>query len=280
MKAAALCLACLLWLGAAPLARAVELADAVPGHPGLTYFDLVKLLAKDLDRDGAATRGAVVPFTHIEGKDQTGEPPEAIALDSTDIDAMAIPGDDSRLLLLVDLGAQEGFVAHAALLGLFSLASAPKLLGVVEVGMAETTVFARKTKPIMMAPRTPLILLDSEHDNADESFVVTQMIFIRDDRFQLIGSFSIFDEKQCAYTRIENPSFAVQPGSGAYPTLSVAVRLRVTLTGETGCSETEKAPRARAATYQAVYRWDPQAQRFATQSTQLQGLAKENEKSP
>jgi hypothetical protein len=276
-------LACLFWLSAAPSALAVELDQTVPGHAGLTYFDLAKILVTDLAPpvDGEAAVGrAVVAFTHIEGKAQTGEPPETIALDSTDVDAMEIPGDSSRILVLVDLGQQEGFVAHAELLGLLSLAPAPKLLDVVEVGMAESTEFGQKTKPIMLAARTPLILIANEHDNADESFVTTEMIFVRGDRFQLIGSFGTFDEKQCAYTRMEDPSFAILPGAGPYPALNVLVRLRVTPTHQTGCGEGEKAPRARAATYQAVYRWDPGAQRFVTRSAQLKTLARENEQSP
>jgi hypothetical protein len=283
MKRRLLSLACLLWLGAARSALAADLNESIPGHAGLTYFDLAKLLVTDLARraEGEGAVGhAVAPFTHIEGKGQTGEPPETINLDSTDVDAMEIPGDPSRILFLVDLGQQEGFVAHAELLGLISLIPAPKLIDVVEVGMAESTAFGQKTQPIMLAARTPLILIANEHDNADESFVTTEMIFVRGDRFQLIGDFGTFDEKQCAYTRSESPSLAIFADRGAYPALHVAVRARITPTGVEGCGEQEKAPRARTTTYQAIYRWDAGAQRFETRSAQLKMLAKENEHSP
>jgi hypothetical protein len=283
MKRRLLSLACLFWLGAARSALAVDLDENVPGHAGLTYFDLAKLLVTDLapGAEGAGAVGhAVVPFTHIEGRTQTGEPPETINLNSTDVEAMDIPGDPSRILLLVDLGQQEGFVAHAELLGLISLTTAPKLIDVVEVGMAESTAFGQKTKPIMLAARTPLILIANEHDNSDESFVTTEMIFVRADRFQLIGAFATFDEKQCAYTRSEDPSLAIFADRGAYPALHVAVRARIDPTGVEGCGEQEKAPRARTTNYQAVYRWDSQARRFVTRSAQLKMLAGENEHSP
>lgn len=278
-----LSLACLFWLGAARSALAVDLNESIPSHAGLTYFDLAKLLVTDL-APGAEGEGAlghaVVPFTHIEGKTQTGEPPETINLNSTDVDAMEIPGDPSRILLLVDLGQQEGFVAHAELLGLISLIPAPKLIDVVEVGMAESTAFGQKTKPIMLAARTPLILIANEHDNADKSSVLTEMMFVRANRFQLIGEFATFDEKQCAYTRSEDPSLSIFADRGAYPALHVAVRARIAPTGVEGCGEQEKAPRARTTSYQAIYRWNSATQRFETRSAQLKMLAGENEHSP
>ena len=285
MKASALCLAFALWLCGAPVAGAVELRATVPGHPGLTYFDLAKRVVTDLGRPGKIDGGLldvavghkVVPFTHIEGKGATGEPADTIKLDTSDIDAMAIPGDPSRIVLLVDLGVQEGFVAHAALLALFSLAPAPRLLDVVEVGRLEFTGFVQR-KPVMLAPATPLILIASEHDVADEDANGMEMIFIRSDRFQFIGAFLTRDEKLCTVKRMEPWSVSAVPGAGPYAAIDVSVRESVTVTGEEGCGDQEKPPRARAKTYRAIYRWDQSAQRFTTQSTELKQLLQENDK--
>jgi hypothetical protein len=153
MRPSVLRFACLFWLCGAP-AGAVEFKEAIPGHPSLTYYDLAKRLVTDLGRPRkeaalvVAEGHKVMAFTHIEGKSQTGEPPQTIKLDFSDLDAMEIPGDVSRFVFLVDLGPQEGFVAHAELLALFSLAPALKLLDVVEVGSAESTALAEKAKPV------------------------------------------------------------------------------------------------------------------------------------
>ncbi|WP_158814802.1 hypothetical protein [Methylocapsa sp. S129] len=280
MKVAARCLASLLWLAGAPVAGAAELGETIPGHPGLTYFDMAKLLVTDLDPSGDGAEHAIVPFTHIEGKDSTVEAQQDVTLDASDIDAMAIPGDPSRIVVLVDLGHQEGFVAHAELLALFSLAPAPRLLDVVEVGTAESIGFAQKEKPAMLAARAPLILIDSEHDDADLSLSSVEMIFIRGDRFQFIGAFSTFDEKLCSYNQMEPWSVGIVPTSGAYPAIHVSVQERIAATGAEGCGDQQKTPRSRVTTYQANYRWDPRALRFTTPSTQLKQLARENDKAP
>jgi hypothetical protein len=289
MKPAAPGLACLLWLCAAPAVAAgavLQLGDAIPGHPGLTYYDLAKRLVTDLgpprkEAELVVAEGQkVIPFTHIEGKDRTGAPPQDISLNFSDVDAMNLPGDESRLLFLVDLGPEEEAVGHAELLGLFSLVPALKLLDVVEVGSAESTGFAQKSKPPMLAKRTPLLLIDSEHDNADESTTSTEMIFIRDNRFQFIGSFTTFDEKQCAYRRMETPSYGILPGGGPFPAIRVAVEERVTPTGEQGCGSGQASPKARVSTYAATYRWDARARRYASQSTEMKRLEEDNGRYP
>jgi hypothetical protein len=41
----------ILWLASAALADTVELTDVLPGHPGVTYFDLMKLIVTDIEVD-------------------------------------------------------------------------------------------------------------------------------------------------------------------------------------------------------------------------------------
>jgi hypothetical protein len=268
----------LFWLGGATGVGAAGLDAAIPGHPGVTAFDLARLVVTDLavDEDGDGVGHTTVPFAHIQGKDQTGAPPETINLDGSKLDSMAIPGDPSRILVLVDLGPQDGFVADAELLALIALAPAPRLLDVVEVGMDRVTVFGDKATPVMLAPRVPLILIESGHDDSDQDFTTIEMMFIRGDRFQWIGGFSTLDEQVCGYKRLEPWFVWALPGAGPYPALHVSVVERVTLTGGNGCGD-QKAPRPRVTTYQANYRWDARARRFTTQSTEMPRLAKENE---
>jgi hypothetical protein len=269
----------LFWLGGAPAAGAAGLDAAIPGHPGVTAFDLMKLVVTDLarDDDGGAVGHTIVPFTHIQGKDQAGAPPETIDLDGSKFDTMAISGDPSRILLLVDLGPQDGFVADAELLALIALAPKPRLLDVVEVGMDRVTVFGDKAKPVMLAPRVPLILIESGHDDSDQDFTAIEMMFIRNDRFQWIGGFSTLDEQVCGYKRLEPWFVWALPDAGPYPALHVSVVERVMLTGGNGCGD-QIAPRPRVTSYLANYRWDRNAQRFVTQSSDMRRLAKENEK--
>ena len=277
MKARALWLAFLIICAARPSA-ADDFAAPVSGHAGVTDFDLLKLLVADLKATGKdeAVGHKVVPFQHIEGKDSTGEPSQEIKLRPLDVATMKIPGDDSRIVLLVDIGQQEGFVAEANLLALFSLTPTPKLLDVVEVGQDRTTVFVEKSRPLMLAPKTPLILVESGHNDSDEDFTSTEMIFVRDDRFQLIDAFSTLDVQLCAYKHTQTPSYAVVPDAGPYAALHVSVLQRVSPSHE-NCGQDRARPR-RVATYQAIYRWDDRRQAFVTLSRQLKDLGKENAK--
>ena len=275
MKVPACCLAVSLWLCAALPAGAADLGAAIPGHAGLTYFALMKRVVTDLvpgGKDGAVGH-QVIAFRHIDGKDAKGDPPETITLPSVDV--MNIPGDDDRIILLADLGRSEGFVANAQLLALFALAPAPRLLDVVEVVTDRLTGFLDQ-KPMMLAPRTPLILVYNSHSNSDQSYENTKMIFIRGDRFQQIDDVFALGDAGCSYRRTQEASFAALPVPGRYNAFRVSVEERVALTGE-DCGE-EKPPRPHVARYEAIYRWDERREKFTTQSTQLDRLAKQNAK--
>lgn len=275
MKAAALAFGCLIWLCASP-ARPSDLDEPVPGHPGLVYLDLIRLVVIDLGplgKDGAVGR-KVVPFAHIDGEDAKIEPPDPINLQS--VEAMAIPGDESRIITLADLGSSEGQVGDAELLALFALSPAPKLLDVVEVGTDSFTGFS-DAKGGMLASRTPLILIYSTHGNSNQSYLSTKMMFVRGDRLQLIDGIFTFSDEYCSYARKQEPSFATLPGPGPYRAVRVVVRETVAATGAQ-CNDEKKAPRPHASVYQATYRWDAQRERFATQSKELDRLAAEGAK--
>jgi hypothetical protein len=70
------------------------------GHPGVTAFDLARLVVTDLKPDGKGGAGghAVVRFRHIEGKDMLAPPLDDIALGDDAVEVRAIPGESDRLL--------------------------------------------------------------------------------------------------------------------------------------------------------------------------------------
>lgn len=270
MRRFALLLGLLVWLCSALPAAASELDEKVPGHPGLTYFDLMKLVVTDLAPD---TKGGeeLVPFRHIEGKDSKTAVPDAPSIES--LDAISMPGDRSRLVVLADLGHTDEDVAEVALLCLFALDPSPKLLDVVEVGNDRFTGFMSKSPP-MLAPGAPLILIVSGHNNSNQSYQSTEMIFIRHERFSLIDNLFLFGESFCAFERTQAPSFATLPDRGPYRAIHVAVQ-QVTKRSGVDCGH-EKSPPAGRKTYQATYRWDARKLDFVASSHELDTLSKAN----
>jgi hypothetical protein len=255
--------------------HAAALRDHVPGHRDLTYFDLMKHVVTDLapHGTGGATGSDIVPFTHIEGKHATAAPADD-PVDFDHVDVMAIPGDPEHLILRTDLGPSDGNVEEAELLSLFVLAPRVRLLDVVEVGNDRFTGFS-EGNPQLLAPRTPLILIESSHSNSDQSYQTTEMIFIRGGRFRLIDTVATFGERSCAAERTQTPSVTTMADNRPYRAIHLVVRSQVKPTGE-DCGD-ETMPRARNARYQATYRWDARRQKFVTRSDALNRLAIQNE---
>jgi len=266
----------LVWLCGAGLTRAADLGDAVAGHAGLTYFDLMKRVVTDLApaSSGGWTGHAPVALQHIEGKDAKADSQKTVTINSVGV--MPIPGAPNRIVLLADLGPSEGDVADANALALFALEPEPRLLDVVEVGSDRDVGFAGD-KPAMLAPRAPLILISSEHDNSNQSYQSTEMIFIRHDRFQRIDSVFAFGDAACSYRRTQTPAFTTLASPGSYRALQVTIREKVTVSGE-DCGEDDKPPAPHTSVYQATYRWDARRGRFVTRSSELNRLADEDQK--
>jgi hypothetical protein len=270
MKRTILLTGCLAALANA--ASAADLTDAVPGHPGVTAFDLAKLVVTDLvtSPDGA-TGHKMVGLRHIEGKDMLAPPEDPVVLGVPPIDMAAVPGRADRVLALIDLGGSDGNVEEAAALALVGFDPKPKLLDVVEVGNDRWTAMDTDHMQVLAAG-SPLIVVDSGHWNSNESYDSTDLIFLRGDRFQLIDTMFTFNESFCAYDRAEEPTYRTIAGPGAYRALEVSVKETVKLTGEDGCTD-QKPPPAGVHIYAGVYRWDPAKRRFVVHSKALDTLA-------
>lgn len=262
----------------AALASAATAVQAAPdlmaplaGHPGVTAFDLAKLVVTDLAvGDQGATGHAVVRFRHIEGKDQLAPPGDSVTIGDDAVEVRAIPGVTDRVLALIDLGPSEGNVEEAQVLGLFALTPKPRLLDLVEVGDDRWTGMA-DTLPLLAAG-APLIEIDSGHSDASVSFQDTDLVFVRGDRFQLIDTLFTHSESACAFQHTQQPSYRTAPASGPYRAVIVSVRDETTLS-HVDCGEDQGHPKAGVRIYAGTYAWDAARRRFVTRSTQLKALA-------
>jgi hypothetical protein len=276
-RVACLIVACLLsWTGAGR-AGLVEPSDAVPGHRGLTYFDLMKMVVTDLGPASAgagATGQQIVNYRHIEGKDSKTEPQDAVAIQS--LEPLEIHADGkARLVLMADLGPSDEAVAEFVLLALFDIAGKPKLLDVVEVGTDRLTGFA--DKPLLrLGGGSDLIRISSDHFNSNEDFVNTELIFVRHDRFQLVDAVYTFNVRTCTYRLTESPAVRTISDRGRrYRRIVLTIPEKVALL-EDDCGD-EKAPRPFERTFRATYRWNARRRTFVTTSSNLEKLVKQND---
>jgi hypothetical protein len=268
----------ILWLADAASAEIVELTDMLPGHPGVTYFDLMKLVVTDIEVDPPEppTAHTIVPYRHIEGAKARTEPAGPIAikyLEPLNIHA----GGPARLALMADLGDSDEAVAEFVLLALFDMTDEPKLLDVVEVGRDRLTGFGTPALT-PLGNGTDLINIDSDHFNSNEDFVVNELLFVRNDRFELVDSLFTFDVKMCAFSLTEEPSVSTRLARGErYRRILLNVReKREVMPDAASCDD--KPPRPFAQNYSTVYRWDAHRGRFVAISGNMKKLDAENDR--
>jgi hypothetical protein len=264
----------ILWLAGAASADIVELTDVLPGHPNVTYFDLMKLVVTDIEVDPPEppTAHTIVPYRHIEGAKARTEPAGPLAtkyLEPLNIHA----GGPARLALMADLGESDEAVAEFVLLALFDVTNKPKLLDVVEVGRDRLTGFSDH-------PLVPLghgIRIDSDHFNSDEDFVTTELLFVRNDRFRLVDSAFTFDVKSCTSVLTEQPEVATRPDrGGSYNLVLLSVEETQKLQPDAAdCNE--KPLRRFVRRFYTTYRWDARRGRFAAISGNMKKLDAEND---
>ena len=106
-------LAAFLSIAAAPAVadqdRLKNAGDAVPGHPGLTYADLIRQAVPDLapTADGRRFEGHFrAPPRPLAGEDFRGEPSQPAVLGFIE-DKRILVGGRKRIALLADLGGKE-----------------------------------------------------------------------------------------------------------------------------------------------------------------------------
>lgn len=269
-------------------AAALDPTDRVVGHPTVTYFDLVKQIVTDLDslpapglpRTGEPTAHTIVPYRHIEGEDAKTVPAGPVAIQL--LTAFTIRADGkSRLVLMADLGPSDEAVTEFTLLALFDMTDQPKLLDVVEVGTDRLTGFVGKPLPLGHGRKdgSDLIIIDSDHFNSNEDFVGTELVFVRRNRFRLIGSLFTFDVRMCASRRTQEPVITTGADSGRnYRRVHVAVREKVVLLPDRADCSGERVPRPFRRTYRATYRWNEAREKFEISASDLNRLDRENQR--
>jgi hypothetical protein len=279
-----LAVAAFLSFAGASRAGALDPTDHVPAHPAVTYLDLMKQVVTDLDdlpRHGEPTAHVIVPFRHIEGDKAKTDPAGPLAIQL--LTAVTLRADGKpRLALMADLGPSDGDVTEFTLLALFDMTGQPKLLDVVEVGTDRLTGFTdHPVLPLRQGSQhqSDLIVVDSDHFNSNEDFVGTELLFVRNDRFELVGSLFTFDAKLCASTRQQLPAITTQADAGRrYRQIRVAVRETLALQDDRmGCGD-EKVPHPFTRTYRETYRWNAHRGEFEISASDLRKLDRENAK--
>lgn len=262
---------------AATAVCAQDPSDAVPGHPGVTWLDLLEQKIPDLAWNAAnkdIEGHLAAPLPHAAGKTFQSDPPDSVVL--SDISERRIQaGGKPRIVIMADLGQAEGSAASTTLLALYDDAPTPRLLDAVDVGLDKDTGFDEHDV-LPLGPGDEALLTYSEHFNSNQTYSGRLLLFVRDDRFQLIADIFTLSDRYCGYERREAPALSTRPRSGAaYPEIDLTVTETLTRNDEDCDDDAVPAPYTRS--FRATYRWDAGKGRFDADETALEPLDKENQ---
>jgi hypothetical protein len=276
---AVLVLACVL----ATLAAATAIAgqdplknagDAVPGHPGLSYADLVRQAVPDLglNADDHRVEGHfTTPPRHLAGEVFRGEPLEPAVLGFIE-DKRILIGGRKRIALLADLGGKEGRIEGLALLMLFDdEGSTPKLLDAADVGIDKDTAFADQAV-LPLGPGDSALVTWSEHDAAGLTMGGYMIVSPVGDRLAMVAQVPLTSESLCSWKAIETARFATAPDpDGPLHRIEAIVTAKIGHTGQEDCND-ERHPAAATHIFDAAWRWNPVSRRFEPAASTLGGL--------
>ncbi|TPN89700.1 hypothetical protein FJ987_02215 [Mesorhizobium sp. CU2] len=252
-----------------------DFASAIPGHKDVTYLDLARMVIPDLasNADGFYHGGLPIEMRHIEGPDGGGSPPETSSLPNAAVLPIKAAGKD-RLTMLFDLGDSPDSAEGYAVLALYDLTGKPALLDAVNVAVDRSTYF-RDPNKLSIGAGDDILITMSTHFNSSQGYVITPLIMVRNDKFELIDMIYTFDERLCTYSRKQDIAFKTIADGQPHAAIKVTVTDATIPSGES-CDEAP--PKASAEHISTTYRWDKKASRYVANSDALKRLSAENEK--
>lgn len=251
----------------------IELTSQVPGHAGLSYFDLVRQVIPDLMRDEAGAIGhRAVTLRHIAGDGFGGSIPDPIKIGVL----RALPFESegkARIALLIDIGRIDDFSEQPVILAVFDTTGRmPFLLDAVDVGLDRVTSFAEPTL-VRIGEGDDAIMTTSQHSNAGENYTRTALIFLRDGKLRLIDRFLAYSIRTCTLQATQAFSFKGVPWASNTPYYEITVIMSdIGTPPEERCDDDRTLPASYTRTATVVYRWDAGKALFSADSDAVQRL--------
>lgn len=260
-------------LGAETSPLPSDINTAVPGHPGLVYFDLLRQLVPDLEANETMASGSEIgPIAHVMGpfmgSDGLAKVPERITFGSFQTRIGQFEGEQ-RILILTELGAGDVQNAPTVLLA-FSDDDKPKLLDAMDVALSNTVFFG--LDPFDIGQDDQAIVATSQRVAGETTELGDVLLFMRDGKFQPITLLSRVETIGCGFQWTQPISVTGQRPATAGPYDDFKVT--ITDTGsllDNGCDQSEgETPFAND--YSALFQWTAATGRFAGDMSEIHRL--------
>lgn len=254
------------WCALGLAARAEDVTDPAPGHPGVTYQQLLRQAMPKLAKGDGDTwnAGAIPGLRDASGKAETLSD---LSFDSLDVQT-AQEGGHRRLLVLTDGNqSDEGF---AAVLMVFDDEPAtPKLLDKMDVGQDQMVILG---DPFPIAAGSDAFLIDNTHTDSGESYDLTSPFYLQDGKLHIVTTLFTSNVQECGYQGAQDIKVGVAPAPGArFNSLTVRISDVMKRTDE----DCDPAPKVavRDRVYTDTYRWSEAKQAFVAVSGAVERIS-------
>ena len=252
-------------------ARADELSDVVPGHPGVTYGALLKQVMPGMQKnaDGGWDSGPAKHFRDLDGR-----PVQEFEISFKSVAARTVREDGrKRLLLMTD--ENSGGSGFDAVLAAYDLdAKTPKLLDSVDAGRDQWNGISSTLVPL--SATTDAFIAFSSHSNSNQSYEMVTPLFLRSGKFREIASLFVYGEGMCSYDRRQEASYATRPDKGSEYHAFVITFTIETTPGESDCGEGQKPPKYSKTAVSDTWRWNAKKGAFVAATCALDKLSEKN----
>jgi hypothetical protein len=251
---------------------AQSIADPVPGHGEVRYFDLMKQVVPDLSlNDYGATGHLIEGIEHIDGPDGTGETPEVVTIEYVSVETVKTDGEDT-LWVLADLG-EGGNIRTYTLLAVFDSSATPKLLDAREVDVLDFTGFV--DGPFAIGEGKEAMMVGSEHFNSSQSYQQRTLAHLYKGKLQVIADFSLFGTRGCEEWTTEELTVGADESYTDYWTIGATILRKRALAGQECEDPLDSDWRHRE--FMATYVWDSSKERYVAARNDFEDLAKMDE---
>lgn len=250
------------FLSAAALAAEptdVDINDAVPGYMNLSYGDLLTQVLPDLKR-GDGGKSVFWVSDGIEIRDIEGEMDETGVVSLAHLQTLAVRHNGRNLLAV--MAADNAANGWLAIVAVYDLAGAPKLVDAVNAGMDRVTGLSRS---LTLSDRDTGLVVSGAHGNSNEYFDSVQVLMMREAKLASVFYAGTYSLQVCGMEMKQNGTLAAEPDPGKpYAALIYTITQEVKRPAEDCGEDGMTLLPAGVKTARDVFHWDAAAGKYAS----------------
>nr|WP_295889363.1 hypothetical protein [uncultured Devosia sp.] len=254
----------------------IELNDAVPGFADLTYFDLARAIAPDLQQVEGRYEGIVtMPVRNLAYADEN--PITGLPLAFYGASVLTFTSGGTELVaLLLEADAEAAGALGSSVLAIFDPAHPDQALDLADVASDQHTGFDEPAV-LELGAEDDGLRVSSYHFNSSQGYRATSVLALVDGKLTEMASVFTFNENYCGMRRQQTPALApfFSDDDGRWAPFTITVTEATSL--QTGaCDEVpDVVPATRAVA--ATFRWNDAAGAYEPDSPALADLFAETQ---